>query len=249
MKLLHISDLHFHRYDKDNKKTTEALNFVSQQFPDHHLVVTGDITDDGHEVQYDRAYDALKRFVPKLHLSPGNHDFGFAGNFYDKRRAKLFDQYLSTQLGQNGKFKGFNKPVVNNLEENGTQVVLISLDSNRETWWPGDFACGRIGLYQRWHLKRLLNRHSHAVRIVCFHHHPFERKFYLKMTDADKVMKVLKGRVDVVMFGHRHKQEYRENFKGIPHVLAAPAIFEDEGTAWEITIEGRDISVRKTPIV
>ncbi len=27
--------------------------------------------------------------------------------------------------------------------------------------------------------------------------HPFERKFYLKMTDADKVMKVLKSRVDV----------------------------------------------------
>lgn len=248
MKFLHVSDLHFHRHDNDNKATIGALEFVAQNYPDHHLVITGDITDDGHEEQYGRAYDVLRGFVPKLYLSPGNHDFGFAGNFYDRRRARLFDRCFSVPLRQNGKFAGFNKPVVNVLEESGTKVVLISLDSNRETWWPGDFACGRIGFWQCWRLKGILDRHTDAVRAVYFHHHPFERKYYLEMTDADKVMKILSGRVEVVMFGHRHRQERWENKEGIPHVLAAAAMFE-ENPAWEITIEGRDISVKQVPIV
>jgi 3',5'-cyclic AMP phosphodiesterase CpdA len=51
MKFLHVSDLHFHRCDKDNKATIGALGFVAQNYPDHHLVITGDITDDGHVEQ------------------------------------------------------------------------------------------------------------------------------------------------------------------------------------------------------
>jgi predicted phosphodiesterase len=248
MKFLHVSDLHFHRQDRDNKATIRALKFVAQNYPDHHLVITGDITDDGHVEQCYRAHDALQRFVPKLYLSPGNHDFGFAGNLYERRRARRFDRLISVPLQQNGKFAGFNRPVVNVVEEDGTKVVLVSLDSNRETWWIGDLACGRIGFWQRWHLKRILDRYPDAVRVVCFHHHPFVRKFYLKMSDADKVMDALKGRAEIVMFGHRHSQECWENKEAITHVLAAGEVSEEK-TAWEITIKDRDISVKSVPLV
>lgn len=248
MKFLHISDLHFHRYHKDNKATMRALEFIARTYPNHHLVITGDITDDGYVEQYRRAYDVLKNFKPKLFISPGNHDFGFAGNVYEYRRARRFDRFLSVPLEQKGTFAGFNKPIVDEIEEGGTKVVLISLDSNRETWWIGDFACGRIGFWQRLYLKRILDSHTDAVRMVCFHHHPFDRRFYAKMTDADKVMKILKGRAQVVMFGHRHRQARWRDKEGIAHVLAAGAIFEEKA-AWEITIEGQDISVKQVPIV
>ena len=245
MKFLHISDMHFHRHDKDNKATKKLLKYVHQNYPHHYLVITGDITDDGAEEQYGIAHNALKMFEWRLYPSPGNHDAGKAGNLYQRKRLKRFDRWFNT------KFIGLNKPKVDKIVIGNTIVALIGLDSNRETWWPGDWARGRIGIYQRWCLKRELKRNADAVRMVYFHHHLFIRhilnKIFLQMTDANKLMEILAGNCEVVMFGHKHHQERWQNHKGIPHVLAAGAMSEEE-TAWEITIEERDISVKKVPI-
>ena len=47
MKFIHLSDLHFHRRKKDNKEATNVLEFIKKQYPNHYLIVTGDIVDDG----------------------------------------------------------------------------------------------------------------------------------------------------------------------------------------------------------
>ncbi len=49
MKLIHISDLHFHRRKNDNKEAMAMLDFIKQNYPDHYLIVTGDIADDGND--------------------------------------------------------------------------------------------------------------------------------------------------------------------------------------------------------
>ena len=83
MKILHLSDLHFHRDNKDNTKIIKTLKTVKTKYPKHYIVVTGDIVDDGHEIQYDNAYENLKDFMNRIFIAPGNHDFG--ASFYKSK--------------------------------------------------------------------------------------------------------------------------------------------------------------------
>ena len=46
MKIIHLSDLHFHRKDSDNEDVIDTLNKIGLKFPNHYLVVNGDIVDD-----------------------------------------------------------------------------------------------------------------------------------------------------------------------------------------------------------
>ncbi len=117
MRIIHLSDLHFHRNDKDNQKGLKTLKKVKTKYPDHYLVITGDIVDDGHEKQYENALNAFKPFKDRIFIAPGNHDFGAVGNFYSKGKAKRFDDMLSTPLNQDGTFFEENKPVVNVVDD------------------------------------------------------------------------------------------------------------------------------------
>ena len=95
MKFIHISDLHYHRNNKDNKAANKMMKKLKENYADHYLIVTGDIADDGHEKQFENAYKALAPFKGRVFIAPGNHDFGAKGNFYSKERAHRFDEMLS----------------------------------------------------------------------------------------------------------------------------------------------------------
>ena len=145
MKFIHISDLHFHMNTADNIAANKLLSTIREQNQDHKLIVTGDITDDGHPKQFKNAYDALKPFLGNVFIAPGNHDFGAKGNFYSRERARRFDEMLSTPLDQGGTFMGDNTPVINMVEQENDRAILIALDTNLETYTPFDFACGAVG--------------------------------------------------------------------------------------------------------
>ncbi|MEA1953077.1 MAG: metallophosphoesterase [Campylobacterota bacterium] len=224
MKFLHISDLHFHRTNKKNTKVKMMLQTIKIKYPNHYLIVTGDITDDGSSRQYRHAYKALKKFMGKIFICPGNHDFGVVGNFYSKKRAKKFDRYLATPLNQHGTFYGDNKPVVNVVTDNNDSVMLIALDSNLETKHIFDFSCGKIGKSQLSGVKSILfdPLTSTMQKIIFFHHHPFiVNDNTMKLKDADKIMKLLDRKIEILMFGHKHKSKYWKNKKGIEHILAS----------------------------
>lgn len=125
MKFIHLSDLHFHCNENDNIKATTMLGYIKEQYPEHNLIITGDIVDDGHEEQYERVYEALEPFKKHIFLCPGNHDFGAAGNLYSWERAERFDKFLSLPLKQGGTFTGDSTPVVNVLKENNDCVMII----------------------------------------------------------------------------------------------------------------------------
>ena len=142
MKFIHLSDLHIHSSNDDNAKLIESLKYISDTYPEHKLIITGDITDDGAPRQYENAYELLKSFIGRIYICPGNHDFGAAGNFYSEERARHFDQSLAIPLDQGGTFKGDCTPVVNIVKDGSSTAMLIALDSNLETQSPFDFACG-----------------------------------------------------------------------------------------------------------
>lgn len=224
MRFLHLSDLHFHRHESDNLDATDMLRYVKQTYPGHHLIVTGDIVDDGHEEQYHRAFEALEPFRGQIFIAPGNHDFGAAGNFYSWERAERFDRMLSLPLNQGGTFTGDCTPVVNILKDKNAEVMLIALDTNLETEHPFDFACGEVGEKQLAALETILANPATAtmVKILFFHHHPFmHNNPFMELKDARDLFRTIFSRVQVVLFGHKHVSGQWQDINGIKYVLAA----------------------------
>jgi 3',5'-cyclic AMP phosphodiesterase CpdA len=250
MKFIHVSDLHFHRSKKDNKAAVKVLTFIRQKYPQHWLLVTGDITDDGDSEQYGRAFDELSAFAGRIFICPGNHDFGAVGFIYERERARLFDERLAIPLGQHGTFAGSTQPVVNLVKSGGEQVLVIAIDSNLETQTPFDFACGEIGEAQLQALDAVLANPGNAgmTRFLLMHHHPFMRNDpFMELRDARKLWPVVYQRLDVMMFGHRHVSAMWENKGGVRFVLAAD---NSPGKAYarEISVTQTDITVRDLPI-
>ncbi len=250
MRFIHISDLHFHRDQEKNQAANLLLKTIKDRYPEHKLIVTGDITDDGHARQYDNAFEALSPFKGNVFVAPGNHDFGAAGNFYSRERAHRFDEMLASRLEQGGSFMGDNTPVVHCLEEGPDRVMLIALDSNLETDHPFDFACGEIGTEQLGYLRRILDDPSttQIPKLLYFHHHPFmHNNPFMMLTDARDLARTIHGKVDVVLFGHKHVSGIWPNWGGAKYYLASD---DSPGKDWarEIQIEGGRIQVRDIDI-
>lgn len=250
MKFLHISDLHFHRDQNDNKDANRALKTIKRRYPDHALIVTGDITDDGHELQYENAFKALEPFAGRVFIAPGNHDYGAAGNFYSRERALRFDEMLSEPLKQGGTFTGDATPMVNIVDETGERVMLIALDTNLETDHPFDFACGEVGEAQLSFLETLIiaPTSKEMQKILFFHHHPFVRNDpFMEMKDARQLMRAIYYKIDVVLFGHKHVAGKWENVHGIQYIFASD---NTPGKSYvrEISIENKKIEVKEAGI-
>lgn len=245
MKILHISDLHFHRSKNDNRAITKTLKFIGEKYPDHYIIITGDIVDDGDARQYDNAYDALKQFMGRIFIVPGNHDFGALGNLYSRERAKRFDEKLSIPLNQGSTFLADNKPVVNVIKDKSDSALLVGLDTNLETEHPWDFACGKIGSTQLKSLATILDNVTvpEMKKIVFFHHHPFmHNNPFMELKDAKKLPPVVYNKVDVILFGHKHEMKNWKNIWGAQFVLASDNSPGKEH-AGEITIENGNISM------
>jgi len=225
MNILHISDLH------NRREMLTRLKVIRKKYPNDHLLLTADVTHNGYAKEYRQMALWLDYWISRnlLLVCPGNHDAGPLGNIYSRACMQRFDRTFDTS------FTGWNKPKVVEL---GKDVVVFLLDSVRETWWPGDFACGRIGWWQRRWLQVQLNAYRGKCRIVACHHHPFTRHPFMKMTDAAKLMKILRGRCEILCFGHRHKMQIWQDFEGIPFVFAAGATYKEE-CVWRIRIQDK----------
>lgn len=251
MDFLHLSDLHYHRDPKDNAKVNQTMAFVREHFPKHHLIVTGDLSDDGHALQFENALNDLKPFLGRILVVPGNHDFGVAGNFYSLERAERFDRMISEPLGQGGSFHGYNMPVVNVVQEGADTVMVIALDSNLETEHPFDFACGQIGEGQLKGLDRILKEASPSMtKILILHHHPFIfNNPFMELVDARELMRTIYDRIDVIMFGHKHESKMwkEQELKGVKYALAADNA-PGKDYARSLTVKNGKITVKNVKI-
>jgi 3',5'-cyclic AMP phosphodiesterase CpdA len=250
MKFIHLSDLHIHTHAGDNADAIATLKCIAEDYPDHRVIVTGDIADDGAEAQLQNALTLLQPFQGKVFFCPGNHDFGAAGNFYSHERAVRFDRLLAAPLEQGGTFTGDATPVVNVVRDGGREIMLIALDSNLETEQPFDFACGEIGASQLRALETIVTGPASAgmVKVVFLHHHPFVvNNPFMELKDAAAFARTVYGRIDVLLFGHKHEMKQWEGTWGIRYILASD---NSPGKAFakEITIDDAGIAVTAVPI-
>jgi len=245
--ILHLSDLHFHAHAEDNAAAAATLSYMAAHYPEHHILVTGDITDDGQEAQYENARAALEPFRERLWLVPGNHDYGPLGNFYLQDCAERFDRHLAAPLCGVAFAEG-PVPAVKTLETSSEQALLIGLNSNLRTTSPFDFACGEVGEVQRNMLQTILSHpgNNERIKIVALHHHPFYHSAFLRLLDGKELLRIVFGCADVLAFGHKHVAGLWPAGAGTPWILAADNS-PGRPSVREITIGRRCVAVRDVP--
>jgi hypothetical protein len=215
IEIFHVSDLHFGKSDSQNRKANSLLEGISRQFPfneksNRYLLVTGDLTQNGKEKEFKLAGQALSPFTNRIFVTPGNHDYGsLLGTDYSKRKARYFDDPFAKELGFKHSFfdkKVFTCPL---QEQSGhSSLIMIGLNSCAKEGVL-DFAQGEIGESQRNELTDILTQcDPQTPRLLFLHHIPNkDAEFELVMTlrDWKKLMAVIKGKVDVLAFGHQGK--------------------------------------------
>jgi 3',5'-cyclic AMP phosphodiesterase CpdA len=220
VKFIQLSDLHLHSTERtDNRNCRRIVNFILNRYQNEKPIVllTGDITDDGAERQYKKAVNILRPLVLegfRILPTPGNHDYGFAGNFYTEESQQLFQNYILDELiklpeaSQPGTIMEDIYPMVT-IEGDVLFIGLDSVVGNEDEFLH--FASGEVGKPQRKKLATILKRNPGRKVVVYFHHHPFCRgflkKFVMEMDDAKEVLRILAGLADFVCFGHKHEAE------------------------------------------
>ena len=266
MRILHISDLHIgNEGDVDRWKRAEKIvrRIIRAWGGDDDkplVLITGDIVDDGTEVEYIEA----RRILRPLHRAgfqvaplPGNHDYGWNGAHAQEKRFKLFKKYL---LGIETRVTYPDVPYADN------DVSVITLNSmHAETgFWDGLLADGELGSRQLDELDELITslrderKKSHRI-VVALHHHPFQfpdnspllrvkERIGHRLKDGVQLMKLLSGRIDALLFGHEHRHiDFSEPFEGhlfteeyaIPCILSSGRSTDPDLPARVITFEGR----------
>ncbi len=228
MKLIHISDTHIGRDGNALRfeRVVDDLLANPPDAPENCLIVhTGDLIDSASDAHRKAARVLLDRLATRYRvlLCPGNHDYGNATSV-DKEDAEAFQRAFGDYIFQ-GKPARF--PVLNEV---GTDLVLIGLDSNAEelNFWERWFAEGHLGEEQLSALDRLLDSPAVAGKqvVVYLHHHPFSFGYsvmpdvgdrnplyyfyvhltrpFLRLKDAYSLCQVVRDRVQGLLFGHMH---------------------------------------------
>ncbi|MCU0691969.1 MAG: metallophosphoesterase [Polyangiaceae bacterium] len=217
--ILHISDLHFGRNKTTSDAAASAIRSILNRWENQQVkpvvIVTGDVTQDGTQEQYDLAkvhVDALRDAGMEVVLLPGNHDYGKFGSHAEARRFKLFKEafYPKRPVGY---------PDV--LRIDGWTIVCLNSMKAETGFFDGLLADGELGGKQisdtTLFLEQLReDRQAGKTKIVvCLHHHPFlfpDDNVFEKvkewathwLKDGADLMHKISGNVDVLLFGHEH---------------------------------------------
>lgn len=244
MKLIHISDLHIGKSEKQNNKVKHFLDGIKRKHSDlSALLITGDITNDGTKEQYKIATNFLQDF--NVIVCPGNHDYGRIGNFFSE---KYVHNFMNSFVPYRNCYNFF-------WDKYEIVAEVSCWDSCLHTTSILDFARGKIGKEQLENLKFYLDSCGDDVwRIVLLHHKPFSLSWYeqsfMKLEDAKEFLEIVEPRADVVCYGHSganfHKGKLiktSDQQKEIHYLDANSCISEQSYFLIELNKNNLDISV------
>ena len=267
MRILHLSDLHIGKEETDVdewKQLEKIVRRIIREWGNDSdkplILITGDVVDDGREVEFIEA----RRILRPLHRAgfqvaplPGNHDYGWNGSHAKEKRFKLFKKYL---LGIETRVTYPDVP----YSDDDVSVITLNSMQAETGFWDGLLADGELGSRQLDELGELITtlrderKRSHRI-VVAVHHHPFlfpgdpplkraKERLAHRLKDGDDLMRLLRGRVDALLFGHEHRHiDFSQPFEGhvfteeydIPLILASGKSTDPGLPARLITFEGR----------
>jgi 3',5'-cyclic AMP phosphodiesterase CpdA len=228
-KILHLSDFHIGYLENNIDTLFERLKiivdnaiFVLQPANEYIILITGDLINNAFVEQYwinaQTQINKLKSAGFTVLVVPGNHDYGFWGNFEDK---KFIDIFKRTYFGT----ENIEYPKLDIIDE----IAFVGLDSMAEelTWHSKLFANGKLGKDQLQHLENILlskDAKECKYRVVYLHHHPFDpvSDFHC-LDDSEDLGQSLQNcrNVDALLYGHNHAGKKANTHWGITRCLDA----------------------------
>lgn len=237
MKIVHISDLQYQDSERKGR-----INVFIKKIIDHYsnssekplIVYTGDLVEDALESEMLAHRAQLQQFKDagfEMLICPGNHDQkknGFVPQFNDDNLT-MFSNIFSDLLPEG---KHFYKEEDNNLHtwplvHQYGSYFFVGLNSN-ESQHNNLSATGKIERKQRQALLQALNdiekANNNAVIVVYLHHEPFKYKIntgipgpwdyqFMKLKKRLRLLDIIKGRVNVLLFGHYHMLKRMPTFE------------------------------------
>lgn len=182
MKIFHVSDSHISTSSHFNQESFDHAYQEYQQGEFDLMIHSGDITQSGQRMEYEKAVEEFdKKSWPDI-LVPGNHDKRSGG-------ISLFKKYIGESSGV----------------ETFDDSVVIYVDSG-----VPDDNNGRVGTVKYNMIKDALNKHQKKdIKILVLHHHvvpiPMAGRERNVLSNAGDLLEmILRFDVDLVLMGHRH---------------------------------------------
>jgi len=254
-KIIHLSDLHVGDSDLGNQLRflVDYLVFVKEPASNYVVIVTGDLVEHASDDTYGEAAEGLGRLKDAgfdVLCAPGNHDYG-SGSFGHKKYVEPFKQLFRKGLGREDEEDSKTYPTVDIIGG----VAFIGLDSMAAElhWYDSLWANGELGPRQRGRLEDLLSTDSDVApctfKVVYLHHHPMHPRPFHELKDAKKLEKILKGNVQVLLFGHNHDGHNFNGRWGIPRIYDGGTSTRKEGKTAAIRVIDLDREPRKDYIL
>lgn len=180
LQIVQLSDLHFGSLFVQSAFDA-VVDEVNRLNPDS-IIITGDLTDEGLLVQFEKARTELKRFIcPNVIVLAGNHDYRHTGYLLFK---KFFPSKQVYDLGD---------------------AMILTLGTARP-----DRDEGEVGYRQNLWIEKTLARYPDKIKIVAMHHHligiPDTGTDKIIVLDAGDALRIcLQSKVDLVLCGHKHR--------------------------------------------
>lgn len=190
MKIAHISDLHLDAVNKKEnlRNTLHLLEYINSNNFDH-VIVSGDITENGDSASFELARSTFQKFgllnKNKMSLTIGNHDI-FGGVFYAEdvlnfpgkcrrtnyyQKVREFAYYFRETFYGTKQNNEFIFPYIKELDE----ILLCGINSTAfYSSLKNPFASnGKISSSNTARLGKLLAHHNESSkkRIIVTHHH------------------------------------------------------------------------------
>lgn len=234
IRIIHLSDLHIRsKGTRAENQNAAALvkeiivRYKSDGKSKTAVVMTGDLVDDGKTVQYRQLENiVLKPLRAKFTVLPvpGNHDYAQWGNAFDKKAPDRFDKYVR-------KFPAYPKSWVDTMRPaNERKVLFVGVDSgDRKN--QASFANGIVDGGQRTDVENTLKDPKYAdhFKVLYVHHHPFERDWFVSFHQASQFLEVVRRKVDLLLFGHKHVHEAFFKRYDVPTMLASGKVTRPSG--------------------
>jgi len=181
MRLVHLSDLHIGCPGYVSHWGDRVLSAIETMKPDL-VVITGDLTDNGYDAEYERAAEFIQKIQAPTFVVPGNHDARNAGYI-------VFEEIFR------GRF----------FKYRDSFVSLLGVDSTEP-----DIDDGHIGRENYGMIKDFFAASENQWKIFALHHHLIPipntgRERHIPVDSGDVLALLVEAGVHLVLSGHKHR--------------------------------------------